>query len=625
MNRRTHREIGEGFRAVERTAVNDPSSVRSASPIRWALASDVLDNSRVTDAVARPAVESMRTHSDRTARARARSRAWVGVALLAVTALVGACVGDIDDPPAATTISPTSVEVVTNRFPRLSHRQWELTVMDLFGLSEPTGLSASFAPDALGGKAFDNDQSVLSVSPSLWRDYQTAAETIAERVTSDPALLAHILPRLRSSDVTYRARRFIESFGLRVFRKPLTDADIASRLALFERGAKLHPELDPFLAGVRVSISAFLQSPYFVYRVELGATPVTGAVGSLSDWEVASRLSYAIWNSMPDDELFRAAGAGELSTSAGLHAAIERMLDTPRAHAAVAHFFDQLYGGAQYESMTKDATLYPDFVPEVGGEMRTELGKFTESVYAEGGGLRELLTSTTSFVTPRLASIYGLSETSLAAPDADGFSRVTLDPSERSGLLTRSGFLAWKSTESDPKTIQRGVFITRRIVCQKLGDPPAAAQGATIGGQPTDRERVDALTGPGTCGAACHGTYMNPAGFAFEHYGAMGEFRSVDGGSPVDSSATFPLDEVPLSYGDAAELSRGLAESPQVHACFTGYLFEYLLGREPVASDDVALSELAATSLSGASARELFVTALESQAARNPLIVSEAQ
>src|SRR5207249_857233 len=148
-------------------------------------------------------------------------------------------------------------------------------------------------------------------------------------------------------------------------------------------------------------------------------------------------------------------------------------------------------------------------------DMRAELGKFTQDVFERKGGLRELLTSTTTFVTPRLAAIYGLAPDSLPAPDADGLSRVELDPTERAGLLTRAGCLAWKGKESQPNTIQRGVFVVRKIICQQLGNPPVEAQRATLGNQPTNRERVDALTGPGTCGAGCHGRYINPAGFAF--------------------------------------------------------------------------------------------------------------
>jgi hypothetical protein len=213
----------------------------------------------------------------------------------------------------------------------------------------------------------------------------------------------------------------------------------------------------------------------------------------------------------------------------------------------------------------------------------------------------------------------------LREPDSDGFSRVELDPGQRSGLLTRAGFLAWKGTDSQPNTIQRGVFITRRIICQKLGAPPAAAQGATVGGQKTDRERIEALTGQGTCGAGCHGTYINAPGFALEHYGAMGEYRTQDGDTPIDAAANFPFDEGPVAFADAVDFSQVLARSPQVHACFSGFLVEYLLGREAAPTDDILVASLAKLSLSGASARDLLVSVLESDVVRYPLTIEELQ
>src|SRR6185436_13449389 len=126
-----------------------------------------------------------------------------------------------------------------SQFPRLSHAQWELTIVDLFGLSAPTGLSDSFAPDPLGGKAFDNNESVLEVTPILWADYQAAAETIAAMVTDDPALLEKIAPASLPSDPTEKAKAFIESFGARAYRRPLDPTEVDSKKALYDKGATL--------------------------------------------------------------------------------------------------------------------------------------------------------------------------------------------------------------------------------------------------------------------------------------------------------------------------------------------------------------------------------------------------
>jgi hypothetical protein len=535
--------------------------------------------------------------------------------LLALTA----CSSQSAAPPA-----PQVTALVATRFARLSHTQWELTVKDLFYFDTPTGLSASFSPDPLGGKVFDNNQSALEVSSSLFGDYQTAAEAIAEAVTSHPEQLARILPAILSTDPTTRVSDFLASFGFRAFRRPLLPEELNQRRVLFERGASIYPSVDPFVAGVRLSIAAFLQSPHFLYRMDLSPEASQGSVTPLNEWELASRLSYAIWNSMPDDELFRAASANELATVQGVHAQVERMLDNPRASAAVKRFFDQLYDGDQYLSLSKSPTLYPDFVPEVGIEMRAELAKFTANVFEQGQGVRDLLTSPTTFVTPRLASRYGIAPETLPTPDADGFSRVELDGTQRSGLLTRLGFLAWKGKESEPNTIQRGVFITRRVICQRLGNPPVAALHATLGNQPTDRQRVEALTGVGTCGEGCHARYINPAGFAFEHFGAMGEHRLLEGNLPIDAASSFPFQEGAAQFSGAIEFSQKLAASAQVHACFVGFLLEYLLGREHSEGDSALAMQLAALSLADTSVRELFTKALESDALRYPLVVEEA-
>jgi hypothetical protein len=177
--------------------------------------------------------------------------------------------------------------------------------------------------------------------------------------------------------------------------------------------------------------------------------------------------------------------------------------------------------------------------------------------------------------------------------------------------------LAWKGSDSQPKTIERGVFVLRRVLCQPLGNPPASALAASFGGQPTNRERIAALTGSGTCGAACHGTFINPAGFAFEHFGALGEFRTEDAGQPIDSSGTFPFADGDIAYRNAAEFSRALADNLQAHACFGSFLLEYLLGRRPTSSESGLLATLARRSLSGVGARELVAALLESEALTN--------
>ena len=202
---------------------------------------------------------------------------------------------------------------------------------------------------------------------------------------------------------------------------------------------------------------------------------------------------------------------------------------------------------------------------------------------------------------------------------------MTLDPKERAGLLTRLGFLAWKGTETQPDTILRGVFMTRKIICQQLGDPPDAASGAMLGDETTNREKVDALTGEGTCGASCHGTFINPAGFALEHYGAIGEWRAEDNGQPIDASSSFPFEGGDKSYADAVEWSNVLADSAQVHRCFSGFWVEYLMGRsKDETRDEVLVDKLAEVSKDG-STLDVVRALLVSDAIRFRLAAQEGQ
>ncbi|HTJ80231.1 MAG TPA: DUF1592 domain-containing protein, partial [Polyangiaceae bacterium] len=480
-------------------------------------------------------------------RQRAARAALLATGLFALAPLVLAspgCVGNIGDSDASGTGGPSTQSQVVghSRFPRLSHRQWENTVQDLFHLSAPTGYSQAFYPDPLGGKAFDNNESVLDVTPQLWANYQTAAEKVATLVMDDPAALASILPSDLPTDPAARKIAFIKSFGLRAFRRPLTDDEVTALSAKFDTAPSLDTVHDPFTAGVGLVIETMLQSPFFLYRAELSSEPdPIDHFVHLTGYELASKLSYTLWNTMPDDALFDAAGAGDLDTVDGLDAKITEMLDDPRAQAALVSFHHQLYQADQYPQMTaKDATLFPDFDPAVAADMQTELDMFVKHVVVDQhGGLKELLTSTTTFVNLRLAQIYGLDTTGRTV---DKFEQVELDPSQRSGLLTRAGFLAWKGRSTQPDTILRGVFINRLVLCQKLGDPPPEAAGAMLGDQPTDRERVETLTGKGTCGETCHGTYINPAGYALENFDAIGGYRTKDNGVSIDASATFPFD-----------------------------------------------------------------------------------
>src|SRR5688572_20481650 len=275
-----------------------------------------------------------------------------------------------------------------DRFPRLTHAQWEATVKDLFRLPADSGLSATFTPDPQLGR-FDNNILRLGISAGLWRDYQLAAETIAGRVVTDTALYNNLVQ-------TADAREFVTTFGLRAFRRPLKDAEVAHYVALFESGATAFPGQDAFKSGVRMVVQGMLQSPFFLYRTELSATVVLGGM-PLDNYEVASRLSYLFWNTMPDDALFAAAAAGELANDDGVRLHASRMFDDDRTRAQFRRFHYQAFSISEYADLDKSTTTFPTWRREMGAMMQEESLRFLDNVIATEGSIADLLTSTKAF------------------------------------------------------------------------------------------------------------------------------------------------------------------------------------------------------------------------------------
>jgi len=540
------------------------------------------------------------------------SRAWrsrlviAGVGLTlgasACTGLIGSdgedgkgdCIG-----PACSSDPETQAvgSLETTMFPRLSHLQWENTVRDLFYLDEPTGLSSSFTGDPLGG-LFDNNADVMLVAASHWGDYQKAAEDVSEMVTGDQALLEKILPADLPADQGEAARAFITSFGKRAYRRPLTDDEVARYEQVFADGVAILEGGTDFEKGVRLCLQAFLQSPHFLYRVEASTETNSDGLILLSDWEIASKLSYMLWNTMPDDALFAAAEAGELSTPDGILAQAQRMFDADReaAHEMVRSFHSQLYQFDHYYDLYKDPAIFPSFTPDVGADMEREAEMFVDDVVFSGGGLVELLTSRTTFVNAELAAIYGLE----GDFPADELVEVTLDASERAGLLTRLGFLAANATPKEQNTIHRGVFVNLRLMCNKLPAPPDNVPPLPPADQfDTNRERVEAHTGEGTCGAGCHATLINPPGYTLESYDAVGAFQTMEKGATIDTATTWGIDGEQVAVADAIELSEAIAGSDQAHLCYAMRLLEYSYGRQSQDGDEVTIDDLAAASKDG--------------------------
>ncbi|MEM9491946.1 MAG: DUF1592 domain-containing protein, partial [Myxococcota bacterium] len=428
-----------------------------------------------------------------------------------------------------------------------------------------------------------------------------------------PDALAAMIAGELPSEPAARVRVFIETFGARAFRRPLTAVETDRYAALFERGAGHYGGPDPFVDGVRITIEAMLQSPHFVYRVEAG--PGTEADPSrLTGYEVAARLSYLLWNTMPDAELFAAAASGQLGSVEGITAQAERMFDDPRTRATFDHFHLQLFEMHEYADIDKDTGVFPEWRREMGAMMLTEMQMFLSSVvFTRQGTVGDLFTATHTYVNQDLAPLYGLE-----GEFSGEFTEVELDPSTRAGFLTRLGFLTRNATLTEPDPIHRGVFANLNVICRPLAALPNIPDNLMPVGN-TNRERIDSITGDGTCGAGCHSTTINPLGFALENYDAIGRYRTEDNGYPVDAAALYVFEDGrAIDFRNGIELSYMLADSPEVHSCYIGSLLEYALSRSVAIADGALVTRLTEESLArGTSIREVFMSVVTSNVFRN--------
>jgi hypothetical protein len=489
---------------------------------------------------------------------------------------------------------------------RLSHTQWENTVRDLLRLPARPGLAAQFISDTFT-TTFDNSGGAAEVGPQLWGNYRRAADQLASMVARDAAALAILIPKGAPADGEGKARAFIVDFGRRAYRRPLVDAEITKYVSLFKRGAELVASNDAFADGVELIIATMLQSPHFLYRIELGTGPVVDGQILSSDDEIASRLSYALTNTMPDDALFARADAKQLHTNAAVHDEAKRLLDSPGGRAAVADLYDQLFREIDPSELARDPVRFPGFVPGLGRDMKEESARFVEAaIFADDGGLRELLTAPFTFVNARLASLYGI-----AAPAGNDFGKVFLDPAQRGGLYTQIGFLAKNANDDQTQPILRGVHINRHVLCVAVPPPPpnVDTKAAPVTATMTTRQHFEQLTSAAEC-QGCHGTLINPLGFAFENYDSLGRYRKSEGNLPIDAAATYPFREGAKHFDNAIELMKIIAASEQANECHARNLFAYFYAREPAESspaDKALIGELAQRSRQGASVKSLIL------------------
>jgi hypothetical protein len=468
---------------------------------------------------------------------------------------------------------PTGAELPMRR---LSRVEYDYVIADLLGTTATP--ASSFPPDdsTIGFEVG------ITVSDRLARDYLDTGEALAADAVTDLSALDPILARCAGTDLPTGtsadacAAEFIASFGRRAYRRPLSTEEVTELTTLFRTGR----ELEDFRTGIQLVVNAMLISPSFLYRVEVappGAS--TGDVVSVVDYELASRLSFYFWRSMPDDELLDAAEAGELRTPEDVDAQARRMMEDPRFSRSYGDFFRQWLGLDRLAGLTKDDALYPTWSPELRDSLEASLDAFIDEI-AETGSVDDMVRGGFAFVDERSAAHFGVTIPAGARPERDGLFRVALPEGERAGLFTHPALLAilGKSNQSDP--IHRGVFIRTRVLCEVLDAPPADVDLTPPDLAPglTTRERFDMHRNEPRC-ASCH-TLIDPIGFGFENYDGIGRFRETEEGHVIDATGMVNAGgDANGAFDGALELSSRLAESETFHGCVASQVFRFASGR----------------------------------------------
>jgi hypothetical protein len=474
------------------------------------------------------------------------------------------------------------------RFARLTNEQWQRSVRDLLNLDElPTSESQFFESIGVGATDFVNDQSRLQMSNTQWAQFQSAAEALAKRVSaSDSAMQAVHQPT--------EAEAFIRDFGLRAFRRPLRDDEVARYVAVFETGSELSGDQSDFTKGASLVIETMLQSPNFIYRTEVGeaGTP-------LSSYERAAKLSLYILRTTPSDELLAKASRGELDTLDGLVNEARAMLETEAAAETFRDFHAELYELDRFSGISKSDALFTDAVAE---ELVASSEAFFDRIYRGGYGLQEILTTRTGFVGPATAQFYGISP-------APGTLRETELPADRAGFFTQLPYLMYFSRDMQSYGILRGVHLNTEVLCAKLPELGIPAPPLPEVEYVTSREYMEKGT---VCGGACHSDYINPLGFSMENFDGMGRARALDNGAAVDTTGAYPFVGAMTHFEDAVDLMSIIASNEMAHDCYSRYIASYGLGRMLGEEDYDLVSDLAAKSLSNNASTKDLVLALVS-------------
>ena len=465
---------------------------------------------------------------------------------------------------------------------RLTRLEYINTARDLLGA---VTVDAERFPEE-GGSGFDNNVDLAVATRIHAQKYMSTAESLAAQAVAD---LPRLLGCIPTRDETACLKGFIKRFGLRAWRRPLSAQEEVSLSAFFAEQRQSHSLSD----AVALLVMALLESPHFLYRVEVGISPPQGSVVNtvrLTDWEVASRLSYFFWATMPDARLFALAHANQLHTRAQVRRAAQWMVRDERARATLRRFHEQWLGLPLLDRLQKDKAHFPTWDKTVPVLMKAQFDRFMDHVlWQQDGRLGTLLTTKTTFLNEPLAGFLGIK--GVRGPD---WQRVIYAGPPLAGIFTLPAFLAMQANVEETSPIKRGIFVREQLLCQIPPPPPpnlmmnmlppATAELVTV------RERLEEHKLGFGC-AKCHELF-DPLGFAFEDYDAAGVHRTQERGHSLDTTGEVVQSDVDGPFDNGRQLAQRLANSEMVRTCFVKQWFRFAFARTESDADLCTLATM---------------------------------
>lgn len=512
-------------------------------------------------------------------RAKTRTRIVSRSSLLLVgAAFIGLAACETDDvspaakvaPPAATVAFEPFVDAGRTKiaYRRVTEAQYRHAIADVFGTD--VTISARFEPEQRldGLQAIGNSQ--LSITTTGLEQYISVARSIADQVVDGDRRDAAVGCTPAAPSDAACAESFIETYGLKLFRRPLSAAETERRLAIWKAGVD---QSGDFYKGLKLSLVSLLVAPEFLFRVERAESdPAKPGELRLDGYTKAARLSYMLWDAAPDAELMQAAYTGDIHTEAGLRKQVDRLIASPRLEDGARAFFTDMLHFEAFDTLTKDTQTYPLFSQAVADSAREETLRFlVDHLIVRGEDYRDIFTTRDTYINRTLAAIYDVPYAS-----AEPWTRYTFPESaERSGVLTQSTFLSLFSHPGRSSPTIRGVKLHEVFMCLKTPDPPADVDFSKV--QATEKGTVrtrliDHMTNPGC--STCH-KISDPAGLMLERFDSIGQRRLMENGQPIDVTGEIGGNK----YMGAAGAGQYLHDSPLTSECLVRNVYYYGQGR----------------------------------------------